>query len=133
MPEAKSLEGFRANLAAGRDSIRPLSAERRSLTPVASDLSGAEFGFIDDIDQFDYRFFGKSKAEADHMDPHQRLLLQSAYRCLESANIPLSRIAASRTAVFVSDVELGYARLAEQFHSTLHTGSMSAAIAGNIA
>lgn len=38
--------------------------------------------FIDDYDAFDYKFFKKSPREALHMDPQQRLILQTAYQAV---------------------------------------------------
>lgn len=54
-----------------------------------------------DIARFDAGFFTLSKAEAMAMDPQQRLLIEVAYEALESAGLPLPRIAGSRTGVFV--------------------------------
>ncbi|KAJ5787111.1 hypothetical protein N7457_002101 [Penicillium paradoxum] len=38
--------------------------------------------FIDDYDAFDHKFFKKSPREALHMDPQQRLILQTAYQAV---------------------------------------------------
>src|SRR5690349_19118579 len=40
-------------------------------------------GFMPRIEEFDPRFFGIVPVEAEVMDPRQRLLLMSAYHCLE--------------------------------------------------
>nr|AEF32750.1 polyketide synthase [Volvariella volvacea] len=41
--------------------------------------------FIDDVDQFDHKFFKISPREAQSMDPQQRVLLHAAYEALEDA------------------------------------------------
>ncbi|PYH28484.1 uncharacterized protein BO87DRAFT_451435 [Aspergillus neoniger CBS 115656] len=41
--------------------------------------------FMSDIDSFDHQFFQRSKREAAASDPHQRVLLETAYHALESA------------------------------------------------
>ncbi|BCS10831.1 hypothetical protein AKAW_08276 [Aspergillus luchuensis IFO 4308] len=41
--------------------------------------------FMSDIDLFDHQFFQRSKREAAASDPHQRVLLETAYHALESA------------------------------------------------
>lgn len=38
--------------------------------------------FLDDYDAFDYKFFKKSPREVLHMDPQQRLILQTAYQAV---------------------------------------------------
>ncbi|MEV8474423.1 beta-ketoacyl synthase N-terminal-like domain-containing protein [Streptomyces sp. NPDC051173] len=91
-PGADTVEEFWANLAAGKESIRPVTDEEylaaggdpddladRNLVRVASVIEG--------IDRFDAAFFGYSPAEAELIDPQQRLLLESAYHALEAAGL----------------------------------------------
>ena len=42
-------------------------------------------GALEDIECFDPLFFGISPAEAELMDPQQRLFLQESYRAFEDA------------------------------------------------
>lgn len=53
------------------------------------------------FNEFDHKFFAISEAEADTMDPQQKLLLQCAYRALEDAGIAMERISGSRTGVYI--------------------------------
>ncbi|KAL5041372.1 hypothetical protein BDW71DRAFT_212203 [Aspergillus fruticulosus] len=62
-------------------------------------VPGAHF-MKEDCGLFDASFFGISGTEACAMDPQCRLLLETAYRALENAGIPMEKINGTRTAVF---------------------------------
>jgi acyl transferase domain-containing protein len=57
--------------------------------------------FIDDVDAFDYDFFGIAPIEAAALDPQQRLLLQATWRALEDGGIDPRSLAGTPTGVFV--------------------------------
>ena len=59
-------------------------------------------GLIDDPYAFDAAFFGVSPAEAPHVDPQQRLVLEESWHCVEDAAIPTAELRAARTAVVIS-------------------------------
>lgn len=67
-------------------------------------------GYIRGIDEFDAPFFRISPAEAELMDPQQRILLQLCWETIERAQIKPSAIKGSRTGVFIgasgSDYEI---------------------------
>lgn len=58
-------------------------------------------GILNDIDSFDYNFFGISKAEAELMDPQQRLFLECSWQALEDAGC-IEVASKLRTAVFAT-------------------------------
>ncbi|MFF8618804.1 beta-ketoacyl synthase N-terminal-like domain-containing protein [Streptomyces sp. NPDC015350] len=73
--------------------VGPAPAELR--TPVRHG------GFIEGIDEFDARFFGIARREAEHMDPQQRLLLELAWQALEDAAVSPNQLRATRWGVYV--------------------------------
>ena len=89
-PGADSVDEFWENLAAGRESVRPVGeAEYLAAGGDPAELDAPDLvrmvSAIDGIDLFDADFFGYPPAEAAVVDPQQRLLLECAYHALEDA------------------------------------------------
>ncbi|MFD9817835.1 condensation domain-containing protein [Streptomyces violascens] len=117
-PQADSLTAFRANLRAGRDSVRPISPERIRTTGLDPHNDYPEQGYLDRIDLFDHQHFGLSRREAEVTDPQHRLALQLTEEVLENAGYAPSGLRDSRTAVIFSSPGNGYAPLVRE-HGTL--------------
>ncbi len=132
-PEARNAEEFYQNLRAGRDSVRKPSLARLRETVVCPKTEYRVVGFLDHVDKFDYPFFDISKAEAQCMDPRQRLLLETAYETFENAGYNVDDFRGSDTALFMGDVHLDYDLQAERFDPMLMTGNRNGMAAGRIA
>lgn len=132
-PEAPTLAAFHENLLAGRDSVRPLPAERVQLTCLDPDVEYPEIGCLDRIDRFDPAFFTISRREAEIMDPHQRLTLQLVCAAIENAGYALGSLRGTRTAVVLSAPRSEYARLIRVPDALELLGTEPAALAGRIA
>ncbi len=132
-PEASNTNEFYQNLRAGRDSVRQLSRTRLREMGASPTDEYRVAGFLDQIDQFDYAFFDLSKAEAECMDPRQRLLLETAYAAIENAGYDVDAFRGSETATFIGDVHLDYDQQADRFDPMLMTGNRNSIAAGRIA
>jgi acyl transferase domain-containing protein/acyl carrier protein len=88
---ARDLEQFWQNLAEGRDSVVEVPASRWDVQrfydprPQPGKVYCKWLGALEDVECFDPLFFGISPAEAELMDPQQRLFLEEGYRAFEDA------------------------------------------------
>jgi malonyl CoA-acyl carrier protein transacylase len=107
--QANSPQAFWELLAARRDAITPVPADRWKQedyfsanpdTPGTLNASGG--GFIDLPQDFDPEFFGMAPREARSLDPQQRLLLEVSWEALESAGIPPDRLKGREVGVFAA-------------------------------
>jgi amino acid adenylation domain-containing protein len=91
-PKARTLDELWTNLRDGKDCIEEIPEGRwnwRTYYRVAPAQTGAHAckwgGFIEGVDEFDASFFGMSSAEAETMDPQERLFLEHAWAAVEDA------------------------------------------------
>lgn len=70
-------------------------------------------GFLDGMDTFDPLFFEVSPAEAEEMDPSERLLMMEAYRAIEDAGIAPSSLRGRNIGVYVGMEESQYSMVTE--------------------
>ncbi|MET9544856.1 SDR family NAD(P)-dependent oxidoreductase [Streptomyces sp. NPDC006627] len=107
-PMADDVDEFWENLAAGRDCVTEIPADRwdhdRYFDPDPA-ARGRAFskwgGFLRDVDRFDPLFFGISPREAELMDPQERLFLQNAWHVLEDAGYRRDELSGRSVGVFV--------------------------------
>eukprot|EP00727_Mastigamoeba_balamuthi_P003240 m51a1_g12913 putative polyketide synthase (106) ;mRNA; f:2798-3189 len=81
---------FHQALLGGLDAMRaPVPGTRWDAASL--DDPSRRMGTIDHLEDFDARFFGISDVEADRMDPHQRLALETTVHAFQDAGLKLSR------------------------------------------
>ena len=117
-PGAKNPEAFWQLLRDGIDAITEVPVDRWNLHDyydpnqgVPGKMSTRWGGFLEEVDQFDPRFFKISPRETAQMDPQQRLLLEVAWEALEHAGQVPDKLAGSQTGVFIGISSNDYARL----------------------
>jgi len=123
-PGAANPEQFWQLLREGRDAITQVPPDRWDVNgyydanPQAPGKSYSRWGgFLDSVDQFDAAFFGISPRETQHMDPRQRLLLETAWEALENAGLAPERLSESNAGVFIGHMVGDY--------YALETGNMA--------
>src|SRR3989339_409923 len=123
---ANDYRDFWKNLMQGLDCTRNIPLSRKGDLDQYFDYINGQYGerfkkeylkigYLDDIDKFDYRFFGITPRDAQLLDPNQRLFLEAAYAAIEDAG-QAGSIRGSKTGVFA-----GYNSLKATYFSFINT------------
>ena len=136
-PAAADIDSFWQLLAAERDAIKEIPADRwdwRQLYfgPDAPDnlITSPAGAFLDGIGEFDPLFFSLSPHEAEEMDPRQRLMLQTAWHAFEDAGYAPEYLRGSKCGVFigVEEGDYGNRRGSEGLATSNHSAILAARI-----
>ncbi|RPK06396.1 Malonyl CoA-acyl carrier protein transacylase [Bacillus subtilis] len=147
VPGASTKSDFWNLLEKGENGIREFPASRLKdaadyLKSIQSEFNGNQFvkgGYLDEIDRFDYSFFGLAPKTAQFMDPNQRLFLQSAWHAIEDAGYAGDSMNGSRVGVYAGYSKVGYdyerllsANYPEELHQYI-VGNLPSVLASRIA
>ncbi|WP_114150496.1 non-ribosomal peptide synthetase [Bacillus spizizenii] len=147
VPGASGKSDFWHLLENGEHGIREYPAPRVKdamdyLQSIQSEFNEKQFvkgGYLDEIDRFDYSFFGLAPKTAKFMDPNQRLFLQSAWHAIEDAGYAGDTISGSHVGVYVGYSKVGYdyerllsANYPEELHHYI-VGNLPSVLASRIA
>ena len=129
-PDAKNTDELLENLKAGKDSIKELSLNRIEQMTISKNGKYKRCGYLDEVDKFDYRFFGISYTEAKSMCPEQRMLLETTYHAIENSGYSPEYFYGSNTSVIAAASSSNYYEHAEEKLPTLYTGNAPEYLAG---
>lgn len=104
-PDASNKEEFWHNLVNGHNAIDDFPDQRRA-DLAALDNNETELfkgGFLSSVDRFDNEYFNIPPNVARHMDPYQRLLMQSLVEAIEDAGYSKSQVYGKKIGVFVGN------------------------------
>lgn len=140
-PGADSLEAYWDNLGAGRDCVEEVPPSRWDVQahfdpviPSPGKTYGKWLGSLGGVECFDPLFFNIAPAEAQGMDPQQRLFLEESYRAFEDAGYDPLGLGASRCGVYLGISGSEYGALLQQRRGVVDfTGCSPAVAAARIA
>ncbi|WP_432194923.1 SDR family NAD(P)-dependent oxidoreductase [Streptomyces sp. bgisy027] len=127
-PGAPDTEAYWKLLAEGRSAIREVPASRWSTAELYTqgNQPGRSVsrwgGFLDGIEDFDPEPFGIAPADAAHVDPLIRLVLECAEQTFRNAGYERSELAGTRTGVFAAAQTGAYAPRIRVPHRNTVTG-----------
>lgn len=121
-PGAANTDLYWENLCTGVDSIKEVASFRwdpgiyyHPEVPYPGHTYNKWGGFIDDIDQFDASFFNIPPAEAQRLDPQQRLFLEVGWETVEHAGYARETLSGSCVGVFIGLCNNSYANISVDF------------------
>lgn len=134
-PMSDTMDEFWEIIEKGRDCIKEIGGERRKdiisyMTKLGyTNIDLTEMASLKEIDKFDYKFFGYTPKEAEHIEPGQRLFLEVAYSAMEDAGYGGDILRGSNTGVYV-----GYAGDSsyKQILSASKNNNSSLSVIGNM-
>lgn len=133
LPMAESLADFRNKLVEGADCVRTVPEERRKILGLDKDSEYIEIAFLDEIANFDAKFFKISNKEAKQMSPEQRLALETAAKTILDAGYSLEEFKGSNCSVIVSSSENTYGNLTGASSNGIgYMGSLISMLSGKI-
>ncbi|MCF3124167.1 SDR family NAD(P)-dependent oxidoreductase, partial [Streptomyces arenae] len=107
-PQADDLGAFWRNLRDGKDCVEEVPEDRWDhdrFYDADRDVPGKTYakwgGWLSDVASFDPMFFRMSQVEAEHIDPQERIFLQTVWHLLEDAGTSRAALSQVRTGVFV--------------------------------
>ncbi|MGB3585611.1 MAG: type I polyketide synthase, partial [Tunicatimonas sp.] len=112
--EVNNPDTFWQLLTEGKNAITDVPADRWNLSKFydpdsdkAGKIKSKKGGFVKNVDHFDPEFFNIFPAEAQRIDPQQRMLLEVSYQALEDAGMRLEDVSGQKvgvyTGLFMSD------------------------------
>ncbi len=114
-PGADNPQAFWDLVANGVDAVRQVPPDRWDVdvfydpNPNAKGKIVSQWGgYLENPNLFDASFFGISPREAAHLDPRQRLILETAWEALEDAGVPPDSLSDSQTGVFMAVLKDDY-------------------------
>ena len=117
-PQSQDLETFWENLAAERDLITEIPADRWDWRAFEGNpfeernkTNSRWGGFLKEVDKFDSAFFGITPFEAQLMDPQKRIFFETVWKAIEDSGHRPSELAGTRTGVFVGVAGFDYLEL----------------------
>ena len=140
-PKAKNLDEFWKNIAQGKNCISEIPANRWDLhthfqegEPTEGKTNSKWMGLLEEYDLFDPLFFNISPAEAQAMDPQQRVFLQACWHTIENAGYNPRSLSGTQCGVFVGCANGDYSQLSQQTLLSAYgfTGGASAILAARI-
>ena len=140
-PQAKNLEEFWENIAQGRSCITQVPASRwdvnlhyREGAALPEKSNSRWMGALEEFDLFDPLFFNISPAEAESMEPQQRLFLQTCWQSIENAGHNPHSLSGSKCGVFAGCAGGDYQQLSRkhQLSAQGFTGNAMSILAARI-
>ncbi len=135
LPNADNLEEYWELLINGINAIREMPEEHRREVEnhikyqhkTSEDIKFRKCAYLDEINKFDYTYFGMSPREASLIDPANRLFLQCCASAIDDAGYGKNGIKGTNTGIFLgysANIGSAYSRLLYEADPELFNASL---------
>jgi acyl transferase domain-containing protein len=132
--EADNLEAFWSTVQTGEHSFKPLSAQRlNDIFARFGEFEVMKGSYLDRIDLFDNEYFKISPAEAERMDPEQRLMLEHAVKAVYNAGYTPAELKGQRIGFFHTFGQSMYRYFFDEFNNLALTAHMPGMVGTRVA
>lgn len=132
--EADNLEAFWETVQTGEHNFKPLSAQRlNDIFARFGEFEVVKGSYLDRIDLFDNEFFKISPAEAERMDPEQRLMLEHAVKAVYNAGYTPAELRGQRIGFFHTFGLSMYRHFFDEFNNLALTAHMPGMVGTRVA
>lgn len=126
-PKAKNSNDFEDTVINGLNAARQIPSDRWDVSKINKkyNVNSNYASLIDNIDEFDPKFFKISPREAKLMDPRQRLLLESTWKLIEKSGYSKEYLSGKKIGVFIAATGDEYYNLCRENNIDLSELSLS--------
>lgn len=132
LPGVNDLKGYEKKLIEKKSVVTDIPDERIILAGADPNGKYYKYGYLTDIDKFDYEFFNINKIEADATDPQQKLALEVAEETFEDAGYTHEMLKNTRTAVIIGVGDSEFDNLNSTDEAVSFIGNINTFAAGRI-
>lgn len=127
LPKANNSSNFEDTVINGLNAVRKIPSERWDVNEINRkyNVNSSFASFIDNIDEFDPKFFKISPREAELMDPRQRILLESTWKLIEKSGYSNESLRGKKIGVFIAATGDEYYNLCRERNINISELSLS--------
>ncbi|MCR4567048.1 MAG: hypothetical protein K5769_03285 [Pseudobutyrivibrio sp.] len=130
---AKNVKDFIQILKNNECTIGSVPEKRLDLLGLDKSVEYIKYSYLDNVEYFDYNFFGINKTEAESMNPEQKIILETACEALWDAGYSTKDVAGKKISVYIAVADNYWEDVLPKDSGVSFIGNTKGVAAGRIA